>query len=311
MAFAALGTLYVRDGPNLWRIAPFALPLAPTADAGPDQALVADLFGTARVQIVGQANTAGSRLSFSWAEGTQLLSSANTLDAELKIGLHLLTLTVVDEWGRTSSDSVVVGVQIPTAASGPEGPIGATGPIGPQGPIGPTGSVGPPGPIGPSGAMGPVGSQGSPGAIGATGAIGPTGPAGPQGLPGATGSPGLTGPPGPAGSQAWTAFIAGNLNRNELTIATFTPSNPITITRIQVQLQTPAVSCATDAVLQISNGTPAGTIAVALDGAAIDSGLLDLNAPAGDALVMSVSARARNCRTLPADANVIVQYKTR
>jgi hypothetical protein len=116
--------------------------------------------------------------------------------------------------------------------------------------------------------------------------------------------------PGPAGSQVWNAFIAGNLNRNALTISTLTPSNPITITRLQVQLQTAPEGCVTNAVLQISNGTPAGTKTITLAAAANDSGLLNINSPSGTPVVVSVSARARNCQTLPADANVIVQYKT-
>jgi sugar lactone lactonase YvrE len=36
MAFDANSTLYVGDGPNLWRIAPVPPAPAPSADAGPD-----------------------------------------------------------------------------------------------------------------------------------------------------------------------------------------------------------------------------------------------------------------------------------
>jgi sugar lactone lactonase YvrE len=207
LAFDAQGTLYVGDGPNLWRIAPIALPQAPTADAGPDQTLVADLFGTARVQIVGQANPAESSLSSSWTEGTQVLSRTNTADVSLKIGMHVLTLTVIDQWGRSASDSVNVGVQLPTSAAGPEGPIGATGPAGPQGatgpagpqgPIGATGATGPAGPAGPDGIVGPQGAAGSPGA---TGPQGSQGLKGDTGAIGATGPQGVTGPVGPVGPQ--------------------------------------------------------------------------------------------------------------
>jgi hypothetical protein len=166
MAFDAAGTLYVGDGPNLWRIAPIPPSPSPTAEAGPDQTLVADLFGTARVQIVGQViSAAGSHLSYSWTEDTKLLSSTATLDTTLKVGMHVLTLSVIDQWGRSSSDSVTVGVQIPTAV-GPPGPSGAQGPSGPQGP------QGLPGPSGPQGQVGPAGATGAPG------------PQGPQGQPG-------------------------------------------------------------------------------------------------------------------------------
>ncbi len=135
MAFDAAGRMYVGDGPNLWRIAPIPPAPSPSADAGLDQTLVADLFGTTRVHIVGQVISAvGSHLSYSWTEGTKLLSNTATLDATLKVGVHVLTLNVIDQWGRSSSDSVTVGVQFPTASAGPPGPTGAQGPIGPQGP---------------------------------------------------------------------------------------------------------------------------------------------------------------------------------
>jgi hypothetical protein len=166
IAFDSEGTLYVGDGPNLWRIAPIPPMPSPIADAGPDQTLIADIFGTARVQIVGQVISAvGSHLSYSWTEGTKLLSHAATLDAPMKVGIHVLTFTVLDQWGRSSSDAVTVGVQIP-AAAGPPGSTGAQGPIGPQGSQGPTGPPGPQGPIGPAGAAGvpgPQGLQGEPG----------------------------------------------------------------------------------------------------------------------------------------------------
>jgi hypothetical protein len=48
-----------------------------------------------------------------------------------------------------------------------------------------------------------------------------------------------------------------------------------------------------------------------LTAAANDSGLVSINSPSGTPLVMSVSARARTCGTLPADANVVVSYKTK
>jgi sugar lactone lactonase YvrE len=166
MAFDAAGTLYVGDGPNLWRIAPIPPAPSPIADAGPDQTLVADPFGTARVQIVGEVKSAvGSRLSYSWTDGTELLSSGARLDATLKIGVHVLTFTVIDQWGRSSSDSVTIGVQIPTAAAGPPGPRGEQGPIGPQGVPGPSGPQGQIGPAGVTGAPGPQGPQGEPGAL--------------------------------------------------------------------------------------------------------------------------------------------------
>jgi probable HAF family extracellular repeat protein len=222
----------------------------------------------------------------------------------LTLGAHNLVCAVTDPVTKlqaSTSATVMVVLSGPIGPAGSPGEPGLVGAIGPVGPPGPIGAVGPAGPIGPQGVAGAAGLQGPAGATGATG------PAGPQGAIGAPGPPGIS---ESAGSQVWNAFIAGNLNRNALTIATLTPSNSVTITRIQVQLQTPADGCATNAVLQISNGTPAGTKTVTLVAAANDSGLLSINSPSGTPLVLSVSARARNCQTLPADANVIVQYKT-
>jgi hypothetical protein len=83
------------------------------------------------------------------------------------------------------------------------------------------------------------------------------------------------------------------------------------VTRVQVQLQRAAVGCRQDAELTLSDGTPAGTTKLLLKSAATDSGALALDVPGGATLVLSIDAEARECRAHPADANIVVQYKTR
>ena len=83
------------------------------------------------------------------------------------------------------------------------------------------------------------------------------------------------------------------------------------MTRVQVQLQRAAVGCRQDAELTLSDGTPAGTTTLLLRSAAADSGALALDVPGGATLILSIDAEARDCRTHPADANIVVQYKTR
>ena len=213
----------------------------------------------------------------------------------LGLGSYVFTFTVTDSFGQTDSATTRVTVQLPTI----QGPTGATGSVGPQGPQGPTGVTGPQGPQGPTGAVGPQGPLGLAGAAGPQGAVGPSGAQGPIGPPGAVG------PAGPAGSQVWNAFIAGTLNRAGLAVSTFSPANPITITRIQVQFQTPPAGCATNAGLSV-----VGRI-LTLTGAANDSGPLSIASPAGTPLVITLSTRARcPAGTLPADGVVLVQYKT-
>jgi len=108
----------------------------------------------------------------------------------------------------------------------------------------------------------------------------------------------------------WNAFIAGALNRSPLKVSAFTPSNAITITRIQVFFQTSPVACGTNAVLQLSNGTVSGTKALELLAATNDSGAISVPSSAGVPILLSITSRARCAGgTLPADANVVLQYK--
>lgn len=125
------------------------------------------------------------------------------------------------------------------------------------------------------------------------------------------------GPPGPAASAVparfssllWNAFVPGSLERT-LTLGRFTPDGPITVTRIEAQLQAAGMRCRRDPVLTLSDGTANGTIALPLRAADSDSGAVSVDIPAGSTLVLRLD-EARDCRAHPAGANISVQYKTR
>jgi hypothetical protein len=121
---------------------------------------------------------------------------------------------------------------------------------------------------------------------------------------------GPQGPQGPANSQLWPTFITGILN-NVITANRFTPDGNLTVTRVEVYLQTPPAGCNANAIIQVSDGTVAGTISLTLAGTANDSGPLAVNYYAGTRLTVSVAARPSGCNVKPQDANVLVQYKGR
>jgi hypothetical protein len=108
----------------------------------------------------------------------------------------------------------------------------------------------------------------------------------------------------------WNTFLAGALN-SVFTGGRFTPDGNLTLTRIQVYLQAAPSGCNTNAVVQISDGTPAGTKTLTLTAAANDSGPLAVNYTAGTPISVGVISRSVGCSTAPKDANVLVQYKGR
>ena len=83
------------------------------------------------------------------------------------------------------------------------------------------------------------------------------------------------------------------------------------MTRIQVSLGTAPLGCSTNAVIQISDGTPAGTKTLMLTAAANDSGPLAVDYSAGTPILVRLSIRAVGCVIRPQNANVLVQYKGR
>lgn len=136
--------------------------VAPTADAGPDASLFADSFGTA--VFLRTAAVSGAS-AVEWKLGDAVLSTTPAVNVQLGLGVHTLDFTASNATGLTTTDSVIVSVQL-GAITGPSGPQGLPGPQGPQGPPGEKGEKGDPG------EKGDKGDKGDPGA---TGPAGPTG----------------------------------------------------------------------------------------------------------------------------------------
>ena len=216
-------TVMAIDAEGMWSTAtgtvtvgppPVVTPLGVTLTSGGPYS--ADVLGAATASVTATPIAPQGAVSYSWSvDGGASIptGSTPTISVPLFIGSHSVRVTVTDAWGRTSTATATIEVQIPastgepgaTGATGATGPQGPPGPEGPQGPIGPMGPVGPQGPMGPAGAVGAAGADGAPGAKGDTGApgadgaIGPAGPAGPAGTDGARGDRGDVGPIGPAG----------------------------------------------------------------------------------------------------------------
>lgn len=166
-----------------------------------------------------------------------------------------------------------------------------------QGTLGPPGPPGPIGPQGPAGAQGPQGVQGPPGPQGPQGPIGPIGATGPQG------------PIGPAGSQVWNAYIQ-QAAKNSSNVARFTPANDIVLTRIEADAVIPPSGCTNNILLQVSDGTVAGTKTLALAADENDTGPLSINYAAGTTLRLSVVPPS-GCVVPASSINVVIQYHAR
>lgn len=156
---------------------------------------------------------------------------------------------------------------------------------------------GAPGPAGPAGPPGPAGAQGPQGLQGPEGPQGPQGPVGPQG------------PIGPAGSQVWNAYIP-QAAKNTANVARFTPANDITLTRIEADAVIPPSGCTNNFLLQLSDGTLAGTKTLALAADENDSGPLSVNYSAGSTLRLAVVPPS-GCVTPASSINVVIQYHAR
>jgi parallel beta-helix repeat protein len=170
----------------------FVVPPPPTANAGPDQTLTAGSTGVVSLTLTGAAAPSGwARLTgYRWLNGATVLTNSATLMTTLAGGRHVLTFQATDDYGQTTSDTVIIDVLLSVAggAPGPQGPAGPAGPPGPPGPQGetgpqgPAGEAGPRGPAGPQGPQGLQGLQGLPGPLGPQGPVGPAGPQGPEGV---------------------------------------------------------------------------------------------------------------------------------
>jgi hypothetical protein len=101
------------------------------------------------------------------------------------------------------------------------------------------------------------------------------------------------------------SFLPGPLT-STWTAGTCTLDKGITVTRVEVTLKTPPASCATPAVVELTDG--ATPIDVAISGAANDSGPQTQDYAQGAVMHIKVLTAATGCQVSPADANVNVQY---
>ena len=212
----------------------------------------------------------------------------------------------------------------PQGAQGPQGPQGVTGPPGTTGPTGPQGVPGPQGPPGLQGISGPSGPPGvsatvdigtvTTGAPGSQASVSNAGTSSaailnfsiPQGLPGT----------GAVASSVLPAFLPGPLTQ-AYTAASLVPDSAITVTRISAALKTapdanclPVANTSAPAVLRVSNGTTGQDIPLTAGQAITDTGPLTMPFAAGDKVQVQLQTPASCPQTQPADANVMVEYRS-
>lgn len=152
------------------------------------------------------------------------------------------------------------------------------GPEGPAGPTGPKGDVGSTGPQGPQGQQGPAGPQG------------PTGPQGPR---------------GPSNTQVWSTFLP-DLSLTSMA-STLTPDGTIVVTRVQLHSDIIPKGCKSNAVVELTDGTIAGTALITVSGADNDSGPIALTYAFGTPIRIGVKTAAKGCAL---QGNAVVQYKS-
>lgn len=85
---------------------------APTANAGTDQSLSVTASGSASV-ILNASNshdTDGSIAYYLWSENGTTFTNGLTAQVDLPLGMHTITLTVIDNMGASGTDEVVITV---------------------------------------------------------------------------------------------------------------------------------------------------------------------------------------------------------
>ena len=85
----------------------------PVADAGSDQTVTdenGDGFETVTLDGSASSDPDGQIVDWEWAEGTNVLGNGESLDTDLVVGNHTVTLTVTDDGGATATDELLVRV---------------------------------------------------------------------------------------------------------------------------------------------------------------------------------------------------------
>lgn len=87
----------------------------PAADAGPDITLFdTDGNGNETVDLMGiGSDPDGQIATYQWSEGSTVIGNTANLTTVLPVGTHLLTLTVTDNGGAISSDTMLVTISEP------------------------------------------------------------------------------------------------------------------------------------------------------------------------------------------------------
>ncbi len=104
---------------------------APVANAGPDQTILdANNDGTEVVTFNGSGSTDpdGTIASYSWRKNGNFFGNTATFSVIQAIGVHTVELTVTDDNGATSTDTVVVTVVRPAPPPGNVLPVANAGP---------------------------------------------------------------------------------------------------------------------------------------------------------------------------------------
>ncbi len=114
----------------IYQCAPSLLPpnQVAIANAGHDETLLdSDNNGVELATLDGSASldVDGSIVSYEWSEGDALLGLTATIQTSLALGDHLITLTVTDDAGDSSSDTVLVRV---TSGAANLAPVANAGP---------------------------------------------------------------------------------------------------------------------------------------------------------------------------------------
>ena len=96
--------------------------LPPTADAGSD-ATFTDTDGNGEQQVTldgtGSSDPDGTIQVYRWSEGATVVAGGPTATPTLPVGIHQITLEVVDDGGASDTDEVTITVEEPPQNSPP------------------------------------------------------------------------------------------------------------------------------------------------------------------------------------------------
>ena len=98
----------------------------PTANAGADQTLADDDGTDAEVVTLdgsGSSDSDGTIVSYTWTEGATILGTGVSITPNLSVGVHTISLEVLDDDGSMDSDTAqvtIVANQSPVADAGPD-----------------------------------------------------------------------------------------------------------------------------------------------------------------------------------------------